>query len=151
MRLALILVVAVLAAPDRPDLTPKEARPQPPLKELIQGEWQVVTATANGVPNKIIAPGQASFRFEGNKMFLRRGKIANETAYEFVLDATKSPATFDFSIGKGAGQSLMGIIKLEGDTLTICYYFSRQPGRPTEFASTPTSQSALWQLKRAKK
>jgi uncharacterized protein (TIGR03067 family) len=51
--------------------------------------------------------------------------------YALVIDGTKRPATYDLS-GIGTGAKFLGIWRLEGDTLTLCYN-SFGLGRPTAF------------------
>jgi uncharacterized protein (TIGR03067 family) len=151
MRALAIVALAVFAVPDRPDPTPKESTLT--LTEQIHGEWQVIDALARGQPNGAIKANQAVFRFEGEKMLLRLAPgAAKEYEYRFSVDAAKSPATFDFSIATSAAKNAnVGIIKIEGDVMTICYSFVGATGRPNEFASTATSNTALWKLRRVSK
>jgi uncharacterized protein (TIGR03067 family) len=150
MRVLPAIALAILAVPDRPDPTPKGELPR---QEQIQGEWQIVEALARGVPNGAIKANQTTFRFEKEKMLLRLAPGAGkEFEYHFSADFTKSPATFDFIIGTNkGGKSTVGIVKIEGDTMTICYSFAGAPGRPAEFSSTAASNTALWKLKRVQK
>ena len=149
MRAFLMIGFLTVAVPDRPDPTPKEAATRS-LHEQIQGDWQVVASTAGGSPNTTIAAGRATFRFDGDKMILRLDPGGPPYNYQFWIESTKSPAFFDFAMGK-AGQKNAGIVKIEGDVLTICYLYSNQKGRPTEFVSPAGSSSAVWQMRRIKK
>jgi len=144
MRCLLMFAVLAAAVPDRPDPTPNEARP---LQEQLQGEWQVVAALTGGKPIATLKPGEAVFIFAGDRLTIRRPTLEN--IYEFTIDATPNPAAIKVRSKKIAGKDVdgapvIGIIKIEGDLLSICL-------RPVNgFASTPETKATLWQVKRAK-
>ncbi len=64
----------------------------------------------------------------------------------FVVDATKSPMTFDLAGAEKTGGR--GIFMASKDTLFLCLS-SRNQGRPTSFASPPGSGNLLVTLRRA--
>ena len=119
--------------------------------QRLQGTWLVDSATVNGMdPKKSpgidygpITPG-SRWVFSGDKVNLQTLlRQAEELRYR--LDPRKDPRTIDLIRGK---ESMPGIYRLEGDTLTLC--FSR-PGkeRPKTFQSERKSGLSLLTLKRA--
>ena len=147
---ALFITAILVTAPDRPNPTPDVARP---FTEQLTGEWQVVASQLAGSPHMTVKPGQALFVFAGDKMMLRRLDSEKQFTYTFTLDTAKSPATFDFGTAKTKASTKFaaGIIKIEGDLLTLCFQSGGVTARPTEFVSTAGSRIVLWQMKRAKK
>jgi uncharacterized protein (TIGR03067 family) len=151
MRAVVLISVLALAAPVRPprDPVPNEARP---LAEQIQGEWQVIDAKVSGRPHRSVKPGEVVvWVFASNKKILRLPSN-KEYTYEFTLDTTRQPAFIDSVLTKDGtmdrkGQPSMGIVKIEGDVLTICL---NSAARPTEFISSADTKAALWQMKRVK-
>jgi uncharacterized protein (TIGR03067 family) len=143
MRNVLILAVAVFAVPDRPDPTPKES--SRPLQEQLQGEWVVVQALASGKPLVALKPGEAVFVFAGDRLTIRRPNLEN--VYEFTIDPKQNPATINIRTAKLAGKdvkgaNIAGILKIEGDVLSICL-------RPSNgFVSDANTKSTLWQVRR---
>ncbi len=102
----------------------------------LDGTWKPVAIEQNGqaVPEealkKIDFPTE--FVFKGNRWgaISRSGK-RYESA--FVLDASKNPAWIDVKGSLFEGMpDLHGILKLEGDTITVCVVEKDRP-RPTEF------------------
>lgn len=111
----------------------------------LAGAWRLTASTDRGKALAADAAGKFDFVFEKNQLrAYQDGKeVLRATVYVEVLDGR---ATFDF-VGD-AGTDL-GILKLDGDTLTLCVA-GGGAGRPTEFAGTEKSNSVLMVLKRQK-
>jgi uncharacterized protein (TIGR03067 family) len=94
---------------------------------------------SDGKPAPPDATKGASLIFEGNRYALKGGQ--EEFRGTFTLDPAMKPKAIDTTFveedGKERGKAL-GIYKLEGNRLTICW---RQGGRerPTEFRTDPGS------------
>ena len=146
MRSLLMISVLAFAVPDRPDPTPKRANP---LKEQLQGEWRVVESSYNGGQHPGIGPGVVIV-FKDDRMILHLQPGDAGAIFAIRLDETKNPTAFDFSYGTGKSgwNPTIGIFKIEGDTLTICYHNNV---RPSQFAAAPNSGLSLWKMKRTRR
>jgi uncharacterized protein (TIGR03067 family) len=103
--------------------------------ELLRGTWSVdVAAGGDTLKGKFAIYGDESFEINlgGNHVNGAR-----------KIDPTKNPKEITLT-PDGSNKSLLGIYKLEGDTLTLCF----GEKRPTDFKAKegPT----LWVLKREK-
>ena len=150
MRTILLFAALASAVPDRPD--PDKDKVQSdnrPFIERLQGEWQVVTSLTAGKPHIGVKPGEAVFVFKGDKLSITRPNLTN--VYQFTVDPGKTPMGFTMKAtilnGKEPKASAVspGIIKIEGDLVSICL-------RPVnnEFASNAGTNTILWQVKRSK-
>ena len=149
MRSLLMITLFVCAVPDRPNPTPDENKT---LAEKIQGDWESVNLIMHGVLQQ---PTQRDGEFTtidaGRWIGIKHGKPKDGNPTTYTVNATKIPATIDFVIRPGATEiQLFGIIKIEGDLLTVCYSMDRA-SRPTEFVSTPNSQALVLEMKRCRK
>jgi uncharacterized protein (TIGR03067 family) len=80
-----------------------------------------------------------------------RGHLGISDAYTAVtyIDPAKEPKEIDLTRGEGdKKQTILGIYKLEGETLTICT--SSSGDRPDEFSSRPGGRCLLRVLTRDK-
>jgi uncharacterized protein (TIGR03067 family) len=142
---ALMVTTVLLAAPrGAVDVTAQD-------KKKLQGTWTVAAHTANGkaLPAKALAGWRLTVA--GDKMTTRDGsELLDEATCR--LDASVKPRAVDLRLtaGPDKGKLVLGIYKLEGDTLTVCVAEPDRP-RPTEFASRAGSGHMLFVFKRVKK
>jgi RNA polymerase sigma factor (sigma-70 family) len=121
--------------------------------ENIQGTWKVESIAMNGQEKdgKGELLKKSTFEITADKMLAKFDEGTKPSTY--TLDPAAKPKMIDItpSEGDGKGQTVPGIYKLEGDTLTICFPCGRQMERPTEFVSKEGSDTILIVLKREKK
>jgi uncharacterized protein (TIGR03067 family) len=70
----------------------------------------------------------------------------------YAIDAKKNPATIDLKIESGPippGGTALGLIKLDGDTMTLCYDPTGGK-RPEKFEANESNGFFMFELKRAK-
>jgi uncharacterized protein (TIGR03067 family) len=135
-RMAAILVVGCAMSPSARGEDAKDV-----LKKL-QGAW--VYTNAQGEESRWV--------FEGDT--LKSTVNGNEYVSTITLDPKAKPlATADFKITQApddsAGQTALGIYRLEGDHFTLCVSMPGRDTRPTEFKRVE-DETILFELKRAK-
>jgi uncharacterized protein (TIGR03067 family) len=122
----------------------------------MEGEWTLVSMERDGEqpPEEFIKSLRRVVKGDeytvtgrgqdGNPATLSKGK--------FKLDASKKPKTIDFtpSGGVAAGETLLGIYELQGDTLKVCYAMPSHD-RPKEYKTPEGSHCTLSVWKRVKK
>jgi uncharacterized protein (TIGR03067 family) len=125
----------VLAAP-----APKKGEAEP---GKLEGNWVVEKYIEGGMPVE---------KRSGMHMSLADGKIVMQEekgpAIGFKADPKASPSTLDLLAGT---QTVPGIYKVEGDTMTICFPKGGKGERPTKFESPKDTEIVLMVLKRDKK
>ena len=143
MRAILMIAVFAIAAPDRPDPTPKVSRP---VQEQILGDWLQVKRVIGG--NEQPNPNELTMTVTPmniQHVHLRNGAKEPGFMFPYSLDTTKNPVVISFRASQ-----YEGILKIEGDLLTICYSPAGEPQRPSGFASPPNTRITLLQLTRIK-
>jgi uncharacterized protein (TIGR03067 family) len=142
--LFLALSIALVAADSKEDASKKDVA-------AMQGDWACDRMERDGqkFPDEA---AQAYFRtVKGNAYTVSRFKKAVGKG-TFTLDATKSPKQIDITLADGPakGKTVLGIYKIDGDTLTIC---NAGPGgkRPAEFKAPQKSGQTLAVWSREKK
>jgi uncharacterized protein (TIGR03067 family) len=139
--LALALVVAAPAPKDKD--TKKDGL-------LLVGEWVGEKAEVAGMPLPApVSEMRMEFKADGKAVLRDGAKPAEEASY--TADPKKDPAEIDLTPPPtgGKAETLLGIYKVEGDTLTLC--LAAAGGRPTKFESAAGSANMLLTFKRAKK
>jgi len=119
------------------------------MKDLV-GSWTCASAVIDGKP---LAEGTAKelrLTMTADRYKTERGdQVLFDSTY--TLASSKTPAEIDMVGTEGdlKGKAALGILKLDGDSLTMCYVM---PGkdRPTVFESQPNSGAFLVVWKRAK-
>jgi uncharacterized protein (TIGR03067 family) len=105
-------------------------------KELLQGEWAVVSRVSGATGNNLVGPALKQSKLVVNGDEWTRTIAGREQGLKttFKLDSSKTPKQIDV-IGKQNSASKevtwVGIYKLDGDTLTVCTA-DRGVERPTE-------------------
>ncbi|MBI2805473.1 MAG: hypothetical protein HYX68_10895 [Planctomycetes bacterium] len=143
MHFSLVAAVLVFAVPDRPSPFPDDTRV---FQERILGEWQVVSHFTGGRDDN---RNNLMWVFTSETMqhvYLRNGKKDPGGKFPYTLDSTRNPAVIRFPASKFAG-----IMKLEGDSLTVCLHGSPALEPPVGFVSPPNTSITLLRLVRVRK
>ena len=153
MRTLVLIIFALVTLPDRPNPAPKET-PKPFHEQLI-GEWRLVKGViggeAKGEERTVFVFTKTDIRVREND---RQWDGDGDEDATYTLDETKSPAHIEIlpkHKGNDDVRSVPGIIKLDGEKLTLCFSHGGEGSRPTDFTSTAGTSNALMILERIKK
>ncbi len=146
---ALLVAALLVAAPDREDPTPKET-PKTPAQQIL-GDWRLLRISIGAgkeLPTK--DEEERTVQFTPSEILVRlKGELQPNDGAGYTLDTAKSPIAIDLTPKNGGTKQVYGILKIEGDQLTIC--FSTEGTRPASFAPNPQNQHATMELKRIKR
>jgi uncharacterized protein (TIGR03067 family) len=120
-------------------------------QKALQGTWTYESVEWNGKPVPADQIKTTTLTFEGDKYTIKvSGKVTMAGTIKF--DASKTPKAFDATVteGEGKGGTLLGIYKIDGDTVTACWKLQGNE-RPKEFKTTEQSETVLVVVKKAKK
>jgi uncharacterized protein (TIGR03067 family) len=138
---AAVGLAVVLTAPGPKD-PPKKARPS------VIGQWSCESIAFGGAvsPN----PGM-TFEFTADgRVRQHKAGLGVIRDIEFKTDPAKDPAEFEWNLGNGA-PTCLGIYKVEGDTLTLCYWDGPDGKRPDKFEAGAGTKLTIITLKRVEK
>ena len=145
MRWVMLLTVVCLAAPERPGPPPRQ-KPMT-FQEQLLGRWQLVSAQIDGRPDEQKKPSTV-LHFKPDVIEVHEeGRRRDEDDARYTVDASKSPIAIDLTLKSGKEKRILGIIRVEGDRLTLCFKFSGE-GRPTEFVSIQGTDQIVMTLSR---
>jgi uncharacterized protein (TIGR03067 family) len=129
---------------------PKKAPRTTETLQQLQGSWQVESWEESG---KALPPGQLKTCgvFFGANIFVFRRNDKMYQAGSVQLDPRKSPATINFSIRDGEGKDdvMLGIYRLDGDALKLCFD-PKGGSRPEDFKADEKSGLVFIALKKPK-
>jgi uncharacterized protein (TIGR03067 family) len=121
---------------------------RPKTEPGLAGDWEVVELTMAGQPIDLRGV-HTGFRFTADGRWGQvNGSREPERLARFTVDPATGPASLNLSGANNSGGPVMvGIYRLDGDTLTLCLVPAGSP-RPTEFTS---AAGTLYQLLRITK
>lgn len=117
----------------------------------LMGTWQLVYAESDGKPtpaeriqNIRVVIGEST-----HSVYIGEQEIAHNVS--FTIDQTANPKTTEDTLNEGAdrGKKILGIYRLDGDTLTSCVG-GIDKDRPNEFATSPGSGVTLRVFRRVR-
>ena len=150
MRALLVFTLLAFVAPDRENPTPKDKAK--PIQEQVLGDWQLVKAVMGADANPRKEFGATILTFTAGEIQIQEnGKRQDRDDAGYTLDVKKMPTAIDIIPKRGGDKTIQGILKLEGDQLTLCFTHGGNGDRPLDFVSPPNTQIALMHFKRVKK
>lgn len=116
-------------------------------KKPLEGKWTVESITRDGKADDGLKG--ATRVHEGDKYTITPAKDSKGTATEgtFTVDPVKKTIDMKPSSGNFKGKTLLGVYKLDGDTLTIAF---AEGDRPKGFESKEGSKVVVAVMKKAK-
>jgi uncharacterized protein (TIGR03067 family) len=143
------VLLGLAVAVGAPALKDKDKAP------AIVGEWVVESVANNGAPAGVGGGLRYTFTADGEWLIHREGKelpLVGATR-GYTVDPKPNPPAVDLVTSRAAGgeSRLLGIFKVEGDTLTICGTRAKGGDRPTKFDAPEGSNLTVYVLKRVKK
>lgn len=116
----------------------------------LQGEWSMVSGSADGQPMPAEMVKQMKRVCKGDETTTTMAGQIYFTA-KIILDPAKKPKTIDYQMTAGVtkGKTQLGIYEVDGDTFKACF---GKPGaeRPTSFTSKPGDGHTVSVWKREK-
>ncbi|MCU0705749.1 MAG: TIGR03067 domain-containing protein [Fimbriiglobus sp.] len=116
-------------------------------KTPLEGKWTINSLTRDGKADDGMKG--ATRVHEADKYIITPPKDSKAPTTEgtFTVDAAKKTIDMKPSSGNFKGKTLLGVYKLDGDTLTIAFHESE---RPTGFESKEGSKVVVAVMKKAK-
>lgn len=92
----------------------------------LQGKWNVIEARKGPRSDKVNPRDLAGhyFEFQGDTLWIVSGSVGKDLPLKITLDPGANPKHLDYTVK--SGQKVMGIYKIEGDTL---FYIHNPTGR----------------------
>ena len=143
-------VVLILAAVFAGTLDAQDAAETKADIAKMQGEWSMVSGSADGmaIPDEMLP--NAKRVCKGNETTVTIGPQLIMQA-TFTVDPTKKPKTIDYQATDGPtkGSTHLGIYEIDGDTIRYCFA-APDAERPADFTSKPGERRTLSMWKRKK-
>jgi uncharacterized protein (TIGR03067 family) len=107
--------------------------------KAMEGNWQMTLQEERGFLTPARVVSRLRIVVEGDLMTWYIGNpAANQTA-TIKLDPSKEPKAIDAAVSRGSanGKTMLGIYKLDKDTLEVCWTTAGETKRPEKFTSKP--------------
>jgi uncharacterized protein (TIGR03067 family) len=119
---------------------------------LLQGEWSMVSAAADGQPMPAEMMSQMKRVCKGDEATTTMaGRIFMKA--KITIDPSKKPKTIDYLMIDGftKGKTQLGIYEVEGDTFKACFA-KPDAERPKDFTSQPGDgrTTSVWKREKPK-
>jgi uncharacterized protein (TIGR03067 family) len=127
-------LIAILSLAFAPAPFPRPLKADPGKADLkkMQGEWECVSWSLNGNP-LVTVNRRVTAVYDGNRMSCLTNGVAT-AKWVVTLDPSKEPKRMDLKDVNAPGETLLGIYKLDGDTLTCAFRNQANTSeRPTDF------------------
>ena len=124
------------------------------LKDL-EGDYVPTSMFKGGAAAEDELLKSASFHLKGDTFIVRykKGDANEDKAGTAVIDTARKPIAIDLTPKDGpeAGKPMLGIIKIEKDSITLCFADrGEKVERPKEFISTKENKQFLIVMKKSK-
>ncbi|MEO2090400.1 MAG: TIGR03067 domain-containing protein [Gemmataceae bacterium] len=118
-------------------------------KSPLDGKWAIESVSRDGKADPNYAGGSRTHENGKYVMTMAEGKGPAVSEGTFTVDADKKTIDMNATRGRYKDKTLLGIYKLDGDTLTIAF---AEPGkdRPKEFTSKEGNGVVVAVMKKAK-
>lgn len=120
-------------------------------KDVTAGKWTIESVSRDGKDVAALKGATREHKDGSYTLTPVKDSTAKSSTGTYTLDASKSPIAIDMKPKGGTydGKTLLGIVKVDGDTMTICF---AEPGkdRPSKFESSAGSGLVLAVHKAAK-
>lgn len=135
---------------EKADAKPEGKDPAKKEMALLQGEWSMISGTADGqvLPEAYLAQSKRVCKDDETTVTIGPQLLMKA---KFTIDPSQKPKTIDYDVIDGftKGKKHLGIYELEGDTVRFCF---GGPGaeRPADFSSKSGDRRTLSVWKRNK-
>jgi len=124
------------------------------LKDL-EGSYSAISMSKAGEPAPDEYLKTISFNVKGDTFTVtfKKGDASEDKAATAVIDSTQKPIAIDLTPKDGpeVGKPMLGIIKIEKDSITLCWTDrGEKTERPKEFSSTKENKQFLIVMKKKK-
>ena len=113
-------------------------------KEKLVGTWMVTSMEKDGKQQTAEVNKDKTVKITADTITCTGKDGKCDMASRYTLDTSAKPwqATFNCTEGEYKGKTMKGIVKLEGDTLQICFS-NPDEAAPTDFKASDAKQCSI--------